>query len=116
VQQYSNASGCNSQPENIGCGPRGWGNSLLDRPYNKVKAGISRLKDVVEAYGNTEDKDILVQELLSLLKWNKRLGLILDYFKSASFYDFTVLQLKSPFFQYTISCHWVTGAGHFKAA
>lgn len=81
MQQYSNALGCNSQPENIDSGARGWGNSLLDRPYNKVKAGISCFKDIVEAYGNTEDKDNLVQELLSLLKWNKRLGPILDYFK-----------------------------------
>jgi uncharacterized protein with NRDE domain len=81
VQQYSNAAGCNSQPENVGSGARGWGNSLLDRPYCKVKAGISRFSDIVEAYGNIEDKDILVQELLSLLKWNKRLGPIPDYFK-----------------------------------
>jgi hypothetical protein len=85
VQQCSNASGCKSQPENVGSGAKGWGNSILDRPFCKVNAGISRLKDIVETYGKTEDKNILVQELLSLLKWNKRLGSILDYFKYASF-------------------------------
>lgn len=71
VQQCSNASGCKSQPENVGSGAKGWGNSILDRPFCKVNAGISRLKDIVETYGKTEDKNILVQELLSLLKWNK---------------------------------------------
>jgi uncharacterized protein with NRDE domain len=78
VQQYSNASGCNSRPENVGSGARGWGNSLLDRPYCKVNAGIARFKDIVEAYGNTDNKGTLVQELLSLLKWKQRLGLTSD--------------------------------------
>lgn len=71
VQQYSNASGCKNQAENIGSGSRGWGNSIPDRPFSKVKAGTSRFKDIVEIYGKTEDKDILIQELLSLLKWDK---------------------------------------------
>jgi uncharacterized protein with NRDE domain len=74
VQQYSNASGCKNHAENVGSGPRGWGNSILDRPFCKVNAGTARLQDIVEAYGKKEDKDILVQELLSLLKWDKRLG------------------------------------------
>lgn len=82
VQQYSNASGCKNRAENIGSGSRGWGNSIPDRPFSKVNAGTSRFKDIVEIYGKTEDKDILIQELLSLLKWNKRLEPILDqYFK-----------------------------------
>lgn len=72
MQQYSNAYGCKDHAENVGSGPRGWGNSILDRPFCKVKAGTSRFKEIVEAHGKTEDKDVLVQELLSLLKWNKR--------------------------------------------
>lgn len=86
MQQYSNASGCKNEAENIGSGTRGWGNSVPDRPFSKVNAGTSRFKDIVEIYGKTEDKDILIQELLSLLKWDKRLGPTLDqYFNNFTF-------------------------------
>jgi hypothetical protein len=82
VQQYSNAHGCKDHAENVGSGPRGWGNSILDRPFCKVNTGTSRFKEIVDAYGTTDNKDILVQQLLSLLKWKKRSGPISDhYFK-----------------------------------
>ncbi|KDR12151.1 transport and Golgi organization protein 2 isoform X2 [Zootermopsis nevadensis] len=71
VQQYSNAYGCKDHAENVASGPRGWGNSILGHPFRKVTAGTSHFKEIVEAYGTMKDKDILVQELLSLLKWDK---------------------------------------------
>ncbi|KAJ4445371.1 hypothetical protein ANN_07176 [Periplaneta americana] len=71
VQQYSNASGSKDHAENVGSGPRGWGNCLLDNPFRKVTVGTSRFKEVVETYGTKENKDKLIQELLVLLKWEK---------------------------------------------
>ncbi|KAJ9576904.1 hypothetical protein L9F63_006522 [Diploptera punctata] len=71
ICQISNGAGFSKIPEKVGTGTKGWGNSIPGNPFRKVSAGTARFKEIIEAHGNTENKDILIQELLSLLKWNK---------------------------------------------
>lgn len=46
---------------------RGFGNG----PYLKVTEGEKLFKDIVKKYGHKNTRDILIEELLGLLKWNK---------------------------------------------
>lgn len=46
---------------------KGFGNG----PYIKVSEGEKRFNDIVKKNGHRSTKDILINELLELLKWNK---------------------------------------------
>lgn len=39
--------------------------------YSKVTEGQKWFNDIVKKYGHSETKDILIEKLLKLLKWNK---------------------------------------------
>lgn len=48
-------------------GVQGFGNG----PFLKVAEGKKRFNDIVKKYGHSHNKDILINELLGLLKWDK---------------------------------------------
>lgn len=41
-------------------------------PFLKVIEGKKRFNDIVKKYGHSDTKDILIEELIGLLKWNKQ--------------------------------------------
>ncbi|KAJ8891725.1 hypothetical protein PR048_004260 [Dryococelus australis] len=71
VHQISNV-GDTRKTFTRGQGFLGIGNHLLGHPTHKVSAGLTRFKDVVGELGRVEAKDELLEQLLSLLKWNKK--------------------------------------------
>lgn len=50
-------------------GVRGFGNG----PYLKVAEGEKLFNDIVKKYGHSHSRDVLIQELLGLLRWEKLL-------------------------------------------
>lgn len=40
-------------------------------PFLKVIEGKKRFNDIVKKYGHSDTKNMLIEELLGLLKWNK---------------------------------------------
>lgn len=40
-------------------------------PFLKVTEGEKRFRDIVKEYGHSKTKDILIEQILELLKWNK---------------------------------------------
>ncbi|XP_067015046.2 transport and Golgi organization 2 homolog [Anabrus simplex] len=70
VWGYCN-SGKDPKPVPITSEYFGIGNSLLEKPFVKVNAGVKRLKTIVEQYGKVEQKKELTDQLLSLLKCRK---------------------------------------------
>ncbi|PSN41814.1 Transport and Golgi organization protein 2 [Blattella germanica] len=98
IMEYSNGKGSSKVAEKVGIGTRGWGNSIPASPFRKVTAGTSRLKKIVETYGTTEDKETLVQELLSLLKWEERTHsiILIDAKGMAEYMEWTMKEPIDP--------------------
>lgn len=71
VSACSNAGNIQS-PIDHGTGTIGHGNSLIGQPFLKVSEGTSRFDSIVKDYGSTETKEELQEQLLSLLRWDKR--------------------------------------------
>lgn len=53
--------------QNLPNGVRGFGNG----PFLKVTQGEKMFNDIVQKYGHSNTKDLLIEKLLGLLKWNK---------------------------------------------
>lgn len=53
-------------------GPLGFGNSTLDVPLEKVKHGRKLFGDIVDKRLKLESKDLLIEELMDLLKSNEK--------------------------------------------
>lgn len=47
------------------------GNSAFSTPFKKVQNGEKRFKEIVGRHGRVESKDELLENLLSLLKWEE---------------------------------------------
>ncbi|XP_025424484.1 transport and Golgi organization 2 homolog isoform X2 [Sipha flava] len=54
--------------ESLPNGVQGFGNA----PFLKVANGERRFNEIVKKYGHSNTKDILIEELLNLLKWDKK--------------------------------------------
>lgn len=50
----------------------GFGNCTVEVPIKKVVKGKERFGKIVENYNDTESRDLLVNELTDLLKWDKQ--------------------------------------------
>lgn len=69
VYAYSNASKeLSSFKNNI----LGFGNSLPDRPLNKVVAGTKLMMDICESHKKINEKTELIDELINLLRRRDR--------------------------------------------
>ncbi|XP_071447918.1 transport and Golgi organization protein 2 homolog isoform X2 [Hetaerina americana] len=66
VNHYSNAG--NQKPETLPNGLLGFGNSSLEKPFQKVTEGKKMFSKIISNYGTKEYKDVLVDELMAFLK------------------------------------------------
>ncbi|XP_046386177.1 transport and Golgi organization protein 2 homolog isoform X2 [Ischnura elegans] len=66
VSHYSNAY--DQDPVTLPNGVMGFGNSALEKPFQKVSEGKKMFMEIINKYGNEEHKKTLVEELMAFLK------------------------------------------------